>query len=468
MCKLSDKLMLCTCSPEALKTADYTWSYSHYEEPDSYIEGMYLPSHVSWCYENANVSGDEICRELNSRNCFDFELVPEERDILVFKFWNVRGRKQYAELTLNYRRGKWQPANNDYFANGYIRVQRGCVREPFAIEASDVYFKQRETLRAYELTAHYPVFKRALEYQTEGRVIGIARIATDTYAALVRGEKMYRVTMRIDTRHGIHSSCECPYYSDHRICKHVLAVSVEMRAYSDYVFSLPVDVEAAELQQSLKNAKASDLVAELKKLQTRMLAGEGANILPRLELILKLINPELLKEDFDIYNRVVYLYMRFTQLAALSGAVQRRIFDTFYWYEQRDSIEAAYVFAICAQVADSEDLKPYLKILYESTTNKIDEDTLPYLRRLMRGKKLTAQDVAWHVLRRLYARDRINESWEKPPPPVQCSACYHRIANTKTCAAFPKEIPDVLYRDEVQHIAAYPGDGGLSFEWDVG
>ncbi len=246
MCKISDRLTLCTCSPEALKTADYTWSYSHYEEPDSYIEGMYLPSHVSWRYENAIVSGDEICRELNSRNCFDFELVPKERDI--------------------------------------------------------------------------PVFKRALEYQTEGRVIGIARIATDTYAALVRGEKMYRVTMRIDTRHGIHSSCECPYYSDHRICKHVLAVSVEMRAYSDYVFSLPVDVEAAELQQSLKNAKASDLVAELKKLQTRMLAGEGANILPRLELILKLINPELLKEDFDIYNRVVYLYMRFTQLAALSGA----------------------------------------------------------------------------------------------------------------------------------------------------
>lgn len=45
----------------------------------------------------------------------------------------------------------------------------------------------------------------------------------------------------------------------------------------------------------------------------------------------------------------------------------------------------------------------------------------------------------------------------------QCFFCAH-FRGEGTCAAFPKEIPFVIYTNQADHRKPYPGDHGIQFQ----
>lgn len=48
-----------------------------------------------------------------------------------------------------------------------------------------------------------------------------------------------------------------------------------------------------------------------------------------------------------------------------------------------------------------------------------------------------------------------------------CAYCEHWNVATKSCAAF-KEIPSEIWQGRNYHVAPYPGDGGIQFEFVSG
>ena len=45
-----------------------------------------------------------------------------------------------------------------------------------------------------------------------------------------------------------------------------------------------------------------------------------------------------------------------------------------------------------------------------------------------------------------------------------CRLCTHWEKGTKTCRAFPKEIPNVIFLRGIDHRQPFPGDRGIRFE----
>jgi hypothetical protein len=56
------------------------------------------------------------------------------------------------------------------------------------------------------------------------------------------------------------------------------------------------------------------------------------------------------------------------------------------------------------------------------------------------------------------------ESIAAPPPESrQCDYCLWQLGSTRKCIAFPKGIPDNIWRGEFDHRKPYPQDGGYQF-----
>jgi hypothetical protein len=49
-------------------------------------------------------------------------------------------------------------------------------------------------------------------------------------------------------------------------------------------------------------------------------------------------------------------------------------------------------------------------------------------------------------------------------PLIQCRHCIHFVEEDRTCAAFPKGVPEVILYGKRDHTKPYRGDGGIRFE----
>ncbi len=68
----------------------------------------------------------EIIKEMNTRNCFDFDYSPQEEDTLHFD--NGKKHPEYAYFSLIYRNNMWQEGNNPAFTSRKTQLAEGIVK----------------------------------------------------------------------------------------------------------------------------------------------------------------------------------------------------------------------------------------------------------------------------------------------------------------------------------------------------
>lgn len=88
MCVPADSFILCSCDEESLESAEIYWELSRSNEgavpPDSSlgVVGSFLPPEEMLTFDRTLPLRLDIERELNLRNCFDFEYRPYPGDTL--------------------------------------------------------------------------------------------------------------------------------------------------------------------------------------------------------------------------------------------------------------------------------------------------------------------------------------------------------------------------------------------------
>lgn len=64
-----------------------------------------------------------------------------------------------------------------------------------------------------------------------------------------------------------------------------------------------------------------------------------------------------------------------------------------------------------------------------------------------------------------YPYDLDAEDGPNPGASAICSRCLNlRDTRLQTCNAFPKGIPDIIWRGDNDHKKPFPGDGGIMFD----
>lgn len=103
MCKVSDKLKLCTCKTDVNALKHYWIFYSYAKGKNNYIVGEpMLPAFIS--PEDDRFNQQALINLLNGHNCFDSGIEPVDKDRLVISFTIGKGPISYG---FEFKRGKW-------------------------------------------------------------------------------------------------------------------------------------------------------------------------------------------------------------------------------------------------------------------------------------------------------------------------------------------------------------------------
>jgi hypothetical protein len=133
MCRISDKIRLCSCKTEGVERLKHYWVLQRPEKKEWHVLGTILPpTDLGEKIEKFNI--DSLRRQLNEANCFDVELQHQEKDVLELHFTcnpsnNIGDSLVYAFV---YRKGKWRKTSYDPFGNDLLTVQSGKILKPFA------------------------------------------------------------------------------------------------------------------------------------------------------------------------------------------------------------------------------------------------------------------------------------------------------------------------------------------------
>ena len=85
MCKVSDKLKLCSCNAEKVESLKHFWVLNRPENLGQCIIGEIMPpADIGKQIENFNI--ERLRKHLNDGNCFDVILSHQEKDILELHF----------------------------------------------------------------------------------------------------------------------------------------------------------------------------------------------------------------------------------------------------------------------------------------------------------------------------------------------------------------------------------------------
>lgn len=135
MCKVSDKLKLCSCKTEDVQTLKHYWVLKRPFKTEDYLLGSIVPpADIGEELEKYNII--TLQKILNEGNSFDVELQHEEKDILELHFTvksNDSSWGNYLVYAFVFRKGKWKPTEYDHFGNGLSEVRGGKVLKPFVI-----------------------------------------------------------------------------------------------------------------------------------------------------------------------------------------------------------------------------------------------------------------------------------------------------------------------------------------------
>ncbi len=133
MCKVSDKLRLCTCNAGGERPTNYWEFYRFIKGKDTIVIGeIFLPAGIDTASELYNRA--TLISLLNESDPFDVELHPKAKDRLVLSFHVANeGRLNYG---FEYRKKKW--VEKEFDALMWMRKHEeecfGEIREAWAGE----------------------------------------------------------------------------------------------------------------------------------------------------------------------------------------------------------------------------------------------------------------------------------------------------------------------------------------------
>ena len=134
MCKVSDKLKLCSCKIENVESLKHYWILNRPEDKDQFTIGLILPpANIGEQIEKFNVN--RLRKQLNNGDCFDVTLIHQENDILELHFTckpkNDTDSGNYLVYAFVYKNGKWKKTSHDPFGNNMNSLQTGRILRPF-------------------------------------------------------------------------------------------------------------------------------------------------------------------------------------------------------------------------------------------------------------------------------------------------------------------------------------------------
>ena len=140
MCKISDKLKLCTCKTKDVKRLKHYWILKRHNGQNNCIIGeVILPANIG---KQADKINEKIILEmLNGGNCFDVELQLQENDILELhftfnadpeKYLNLPWYGNYLVYAFIFQKDSWQKTYFYPFGVNLYEVQKGKIVNPFA------------------------------------------------------------------------------------------------------------------------------------------------------------------------------------------------------------------------------------------------------------------------------------------------------------------------------------------------
>ena len=139
MCKVSDKLKLCSCKTEIVETLKHYWILNRPNGFDARMLGTIMPpANIGEQMERLNES--TLRKLLNNGNCFDVELDLQENDTLSLHFTcnqNHNGKQfvdfygSYLIYAFKFKNGKWRKGEWNPFGGNGDDVQSGKIMKPF-------------------------------------------------------------------------------------------------------------------------------------------------------------------------------------------------------------------------------------------------------------------------------------------------------------------------------------------------
>jgi len=137
MCKISNKLKLCTCSTPKEKLKHYWALHSYSKDKDEMTVGEpYFPDDFTLIDHKYNK--EVLTRLLNLENPFDRPIIPKAKDRLEFFFTcNEFGTEEYITYGFEFKKDRWNNIEFDYFdyCNHYDQVRYGKIVS--ALESGD-------------------------------------------------------------------------------------------------------------------------------------------------------------------------------------------------------------------------------------------------------------------------------------------------------------------------------------------
>lgn len=119
MCKVSDKLKLCTCKTKNVERLKHYWRLKRPTEKKHCVVGeMILPADIG--DRSHKLNQKTILKQLNETNVFDVEIRHEENDILELHFTLTGEYEKYLPLSCNgnylayafkFKKGVWEKVN---------------------------------------------------------------------------------------------------------------------------------------------------------------------------------------------------------------------------------------------------------------------------------------------------------------------------------------------------------------------
>lgn len=140
MCKVSDKLKLCTCGVDDINELPHYWILYKYADKGIWRVGQPIfPAVIGERTETHNI--DTLQKLLNDGNCFDFEVKLEENDRLVFTFTCVDNanmmvsshRGNYLEYTFVWKNGAWIIGDWNPFRINLDEKLKGEILNPLKV-----------------------------------------------------------------------------------------------------------------------------------------------------------------------------------------------------------------------------------------------------------------------------------------------------------------------------------------------